>query len=190
MISNNTSSRWLNSQHCRIRRTSACRSRLTIPSTKFYWINCYSVQLRKLQFTSPLTCGFSWKRCLNIDFPLCFRMVNILLPAYSRHYSSLRAAGLVTAADEKENHELEHLVLRERGVVWADQEGVGKQLKGEGIGEESQETNEAASFGLRSELAPVLSFSHLLYHQSSPCSKSSYSYHPLYSSVVVYLAYI
>lgn len=101
-------------------------------------------------------------------------MVNILLPAYSRHYSALRGAGLVTAADEMENHELEHLVLRERGVVWADQEAVGQQLKGEGIGEES---NEAGRVGLCSELAPVLSFSHLLYHQSSPCSKSSYSHH-------------
>uniref|UniRef100_A0A8C2WG71 Kinesin-like protein n=1 Tax=Cyclopterus lumpus TaxID=8103 RepID=A0A8C2WG71_CYCLU len=90
---------------------------------------------------------------------------------YSRHYSTLRGAGSVTAADEMENHDLEHLVLRERGVVWADQEGVGQQLKGVGIGK--QETNEVD----RSELAPVLSFSHLLYHQSSPCSKSSYSYH-------------
>ncbi|XP_035538141.1 kinesin-like protein KIF18A isoform X2 [Morone saxatilis] len=98
------------------------------------------------------------------------KMVNVLLPAYSRKYSALRGAGLVTAADEMENHELEHLVLRERGVVWADQEGVGQQLKGEGIQEESRETNEAGSAGLRSELAPVLSFSHLLYHQSSPCS--------------------
>uniref|UniRef100_A0A8C9Y395 Kinesin-like protein n=1 Tax=Sander lucioperca TaxID=283035 RepID=A0A8C9Y395_SANLU len=102
------------------------------------------------------------------------KMVNLLLPAYSRHYSALQVAGQVTAADEMENYELEHLVLRERGVVWADQEVVGQQLKGEGIGKESQETNEVG----RSELAPVLSFSHLLYHQSSPCSKSSYFYHP------------
>lgn len=111
-------------------------------------------------------------------------MVNILLPAYGRNYTALRGAGLITAADEMENHELENLVLRERAVVWADQEGLGQQqLKGDRSGEESQETNEARSAGLRSELAPVLSFSHLLYHSSSPCSKSSYSYHPLYSSV-------
>ncbi|KAG7235186.1 hypothetical protein INR49_003097 [Caranx melampygus] len=58
------------------------------------------------------------------------KMVHILLPAYSRHYSALLGAGLVTAADEMENHELEHLVLRERGVVWADQEEVGQQQKG------------------------------------------------------------
>lgn len=102
-------------------------------------------------------------------------MVNILLPAYSRQYSALRGVGLVTAADEMENHELEHLVLRERGVVWADQEGVEQQMKGEGIGVESQEINHVGNAGLHSELAPVLSFSHLLYHQSSPCSKSSYS---------------
>lgn len=118
-----------------------------------------------------------------IAFPFHFRMVNILLPAYSRKYYALRKAGLVTAADEAENSELEHLVLRERGVVWADQEGVGQQQKGDGSGEETQEMNEAGNAGLRGELAPVLSFSHLLYHQSSPCSKSSYSYRPIYSSV-------
>lgn len=106
------------------------------------------------------------------------RMVNILLPAYSRQYSALRGAGLVTAADEMENHELEHLVLRERGVVWADQEGTEQQLKGERTGVESQEINQARNIGPRSELAPVLSFSHLQYHQSSPCSKSSYSDYP------------
>uniref|UniRef100_A0A8C6NZX7 Kinesin-like protein n=1 Tax=Nothobranchius furzeri TaxID=105023 RepID=A0A8C6NZX7_NOTFU len=78
------------------------------------------------------------------------KMVNILLPAYSRHYSTLLGAGLATAANEMENQELEHLVLRERGVVWADQEGAGQH-----------------------ELAPILSFSYLQYHRSSPCSKLS-----------------
>uniref|UniRef100_A0A3B4BIS3 Kinesin-like protein n=1 Tax=Periophthalmus magnuspinnatus TaxID=409849 RepID=A0A3B4BIS3_9GOBI len=75
-------------------------------------------------------------------------MVNILLPAYSRHHSSLCEAGLSTNTDQEETAELEHLVLRERGVVWADLEGAE-----------------------RTELAPFLSFSHLHYHQSSPCSK-------------------
>ncbi|CAK6973398.1 kinesin-like protein KIF18A [Scomber scombrus] len=95
------------------------------------------------------------------------KMMNILLPAFSRHYSTMHGAGLITAADESENQELEHVVLRERGVVWADQEGAEQNLKGE---EETQEANEAGSVGLCSELAPVLSFSHLHYHQSSPCS--------------------
>uniref|UniRef100_A0A3B4FC22 Kinesin-like protein n=1 Tax=Pundamilia nyererei TaxID=303518 RepID=A0A3B4FC22_9CICH len=76
-------------------------------------------------------------------------------------------------ADETDNQELEHLVLRERGVVWADQEGAGPQQKGGGICVESQETNEAGKIGLRSELAPVLSFTHLQYHQNSPCSKGN-----------------
>jgi len=101
----------------------------------------------------------------NIIFLLRFRMVNILLPAYGRHYSALRGAGLAMAADEMENHELENLVLRERGVVWADQEEVGQQLKGERTGVDLQETNEVGSAGLCSELAPILSFSHLQYHQ-------------------------
>uniref|UniRef100_A0A3Q3XHY5 Kinesin-like protein n=1 Tax=Mola mola TaxID=94237 RepID=A0A3Q3XHY5_MOLML len=103
------------------------------------------------------------------------KMMNILLPAYSRNYTVLHGAGLITAADETENHELESLVLRERTVVWADQERLGQQLKSDRIGEESQETNQAGSAGLRSDLAPVLSFSHLLYHTSSPCSKFSSS---------------
>ncbi|XP_019935694.2 kinesin-like protein KIF18A isoform X1 [Paralichthys olivaceus] len=96
------------------------------------------------------------------------KMMEILLPAYSRHYSALQRAGLVTAADAMANDELEHLVLRDRGVVWADQEGVGQ--KGERTGVESQKTNEVGSIGLHGELAPFLSFSHLQYHQSSPCS--------------------
>ncbi|XP_053283350.1 kinesin-like protein KIF18A [Pleuronectes platessa] len=96
------------------------------------------------------------------------KMMEILLPAYSRHYSALQGSGLVTAADEMANDELEHLVLRERGVVWADLEGVGQ--KGERTGVESQKTNEMGRIGLHGEMAPVLSFSHLKYHQSSPCS--------------------
>uniref|UniRef100_A0A1A8S180 Kinesin-like protein n=4 Tax=Nothobranchius TaxID=28779 RepID=A0A1A8S180_9TELE len=98
------------------------------------------------------------------------KMVNILLPAYSRHYSTLLGAGLATAANEMENQELEHLVLRERGVVWADQEGAGQQLKGQETVVNSQEKNEAGKIVLHSELAPILSFSYLQYHQSSPCS--------------------
>lgn len=98
-------------------------------------------------------------------------MVNILLPAYGRNYTALREAGLITATDEVENHELENLVLRERAVAWADQEGQ-QQPQGDGNREESQETSEAGGTSLSHELAPVLSFSQLLYHSNSPCSKS------------------
>ncbi|XP_029902086.1 kinesin-like protein KIF18A [Myripristis murdjan] len=98
------------------------------------------------------------------------KILNILLPAHNRHYHVLCEAGLVTPTDEMENHELEQLVLRERGVAWADQEGAGQHRKGEGTGKESHETNEAKTSGFCSELAPVLSFSHLSYHQNSPCS--------------------
>uniref|UniRef100_A0A667XYJ3 Kinesin-like protein n=1 Tax=Myripristis murdjan TaxID=586833 RepID=A0A667XYJ3_9TELE len=106
-------------------------------------------------------------------------ILNILLPAHNRHYHVLCEAGLVTPTDEMENHELEQLVLRERGVAWADQEGAGQHRKGEGTGKESHETNEAKTSGFCSELAPVLSFSHLSYHQNSPCSESpcSFSYY-------------
>lgn len=103
------------------------------------------------------------------------KMVNILLPAYSRHYSSLCDAGLNTKLDRDESAELEHLVLRERGVVWADQEEVELALKVEGNGYEAKEMNNTEAVGCRSELAPFLSFSHLHYHQSSPCSSEARS---------------
>ncbi|XP_029354404.1 kinesin-like protein KIF18A isoform X2 [Echeneis naucrates] len=112
------------------------------------------------------------------------KMVNILLPAYSRHYAAMRGAGLITAADEMENHELQHVVLRERGVVWADQEEVGQLLNGGGTGVESQTTNVAGNIEARSELAPLLSFSHLLYHQSSPCSAERYTKRMSFCKVV------
>uniref|UniRef100_A0A672F758 Kinesin-like protein n=1 Tax=Salarias fasciatus TaxID=181472 RepID=A0A672F758_SALFA len=112
------------------------------------------------------------------------KMMNILLPAYSRHYSSLCESGLATAVDEKENQELEHLVLRERGVVWADQEDAGQQQKSDVNKANTQAANEAGRVGVHSDLAPVLSFSYLLYHQSSPCSKSSCSCHLLLSAAV------
>lgn len=99
----------------------------------------------------------------------CFRMLNILLPAYGRSYATLSRAGLLTATDETENQELKNLVLRERAVVWADQERSGNPLNTDKTGEEMHETG---STGL--ELAPVLSFSQLPYHSNSPCSKSSY----------------
>ncbi|KAM9860980.1 kinesin-like protein KIF18A [Aulostomus maculatus] len=103
------------------------------------------------------------------------KMVNILLPAYSRQFTVMRGAGMVTAAEELENHELEHLVLRERGVVWADQEGAGPRMKAEMSGEKTHDTNKAGSVELCSDLAPVLSFSQLLYHQSSPCSSEGHT---------------
>ncbi|KAK7913224.1 hypothetical protein WMY93_013435 [Mugilogobius chulae] len=106
------------------------------------------------------------------------KMVNILLPAYSRHRLSLCEAGLSTKTDQEETAELEHLVLRERGVVWADQEGAELTLKLEGNGPESKEINKTEAVGLRSELAPFLSFSHLHYHQSSPCSSDARSKEP------------
>lgn len=83
-------------------------------------------------------------------------MLNITLPAFSLNHTS-------TSGNVLDYQELENLVLREKTVVWADQEA--HQPKGVGTEEES-----AAGGG---ELAPILSFSHLRYHTSSPCSKSS-----------------
>ncbi|CAL9701581.1 unnamed protein product [Knipowitschia caucasica] len=101
------------------------------------------------------------------------KMMNILLPAYSRHHSSLCEAGFSTKTDQDESAELEHLALRERAVVWADQGGAELTLKLEGNGGKSKVINKTEAVDLRSELAPFLSFSHLHYHQSSPCSSNT-----------------
>ncbi|CAL8352082.1 unnamed protein product [Merluccius merluccius] len=100
------------------------------------------------------------------------KMVNILLPAHSRHKVMLSAAGLTSEADDLENHELEHLVLRERGVVWADQEAEEQCRKEDGTGVRPCQADKTAASTTSGELAPMLAFSHLLYHQNSPCSES------------------
>ncbi|XP_010888793.1 kinesin-like protein KIF18A [Esox lucius] len=93
------------------------------------------------------------------------KMVHMLLPAYSKQYCKLKGSGLITAADEAENQDLEHLVLRERVVVWADQENAGEQM---------DEDIPAKGSRCRPELAPILSFSHLVHpHQNSPCSSEA-----------------
>lgn len=91
-------------------------------------------------------------------------MLNITLPAFRLYHTSMSAAGLGPAASDYQ--ELESLVLREKAVVWADQEP--HQLRSVG-GEEAPQEKKAEGGG---ELAPILSFSHLQYHTSSPCSKS------------------
>lgn len=102
---------------------------------------------------------------------MTFRMLSIVLPAYSRCYASSHAAGLLSPADVTDCHEVKNLVLREKAVVWADQEA--QQPEGVGTEEESQEMDAGGGGQHGGELAPMMSFSHLLYHTSSPCSKSS-----------------
>ncbi|XP_066513217.1 kinesin-like protein KIF18A isoform X1 [Hoplias malabaricus] len=82
------------------------------------------------------------------------KLVHALLPSYQKQYLALKSAGIATANDESVHEELEQLVQRERGVVWADQENP----------EVRDRTND------RTSLQPFLSFSHLLTHQSTPCS--------------------
>uniref|UniRef100_A0AAY4BUL4 Kinesin-like protein n=1 Tax=Denticeps clupeoides TaxID=299321 RepID=A0AAY4BUL4_9TELE len=86
------------------------------------------------------------------------KLVNALLPAYRRQYAALQDAGgpMDTYAAERER--LEHLVLRERGVAWADQDGAEGQ-EGETLVPDP------------AHLQPLLSFSHLVLHQSTPCSE-------------------
>ncbi|XP_076854914.1 LOW QUALITY PROTEIN: kinesin-like protein KIF18A [Brachyhypopomus gauderio] len=86
------------------------------------------------------------------------KLVHALLPAYRRQHLALKAAGVATATDEAELEELEHLVWRERGVAWADQEG-------------AEVTEEAGGGGEDIRLQPILlSFSRLAPHQTTPCS--------------------
>ncbi|XP_061671495.1 kinesin-like protein KIF18A [Syngnathoides biaculeatus] len=98
------------------------------------------------------------------------KMVNLLLPAYGRCYSAMHDAGRLTAQDELENHELQQIVLREREVSWADHAEVDPGVQGSATKEMTQEAKESRNFKYCGDLAPVLSFSQLLYHQSGPCS--------------------
>lgn len=88
--------------------------------------------------------------------PLCSRLVHALLPAYRRQRLALKAAGMST--DDAEQEELEHLVQRERGVVWADQENPEVKAKPDQCIDNHS-------------LQPILSFSHLITDQSTPCSE-------------------
>ncbi|MFT7806869.1 kinesin-like protein KIF18A isoform X1 [Arapaima gigas] len=79
------------------------------------------------------------------------KMVGALLPVFRRQYMTLKASGLAISHDDSEYQAVEQLVLRERGVAWADQ---------------PQDEDTASS----QQLTALLSFSHLVCHQSTPCS--------------------
>uniref|UniRef100_A0A4W4GF68 Kinesin-like protein n=1 Tax=Electrophorus electricus TaxID=8005 RepID=A0A4W4GF68_ELEEL len=92
------------------------------------------------------------------------RLVHALLPACRRQHLALKAAGVTTATDEVELEELEHLVQRERGVAWADQEAAGV-------------TEEAGAAGEDIRLQPILlSFSRLAPHKNTPCSVEKHAH--------------
>ncbi|XP_029112148.1 kinesin-like protein KIF18A isoform X2 [Scleropages formosus] len=94
------------------------------------------------------------------------KIVGTLLPAFRQQYVALKKAGLATSQNDSEYHAVEQLVLRERGVAWADQ---------------PQDEDSTSS----QQLAALLSFSHLVSHQSTPCSterpkqKVSRTHHPV-----------
>lgn len=81
------------------------------------------------------------------------RLVNALLSTCCRQHLALKAASITT--DDAEREEIERLVNRERGVVWADQERPERNDGGTGS----------------THLQPILSFSHLVSHQNTPCSE-------------------
>lgn len=83
------------------------------------------------------------------------RLVNALLSTCRRQHLALKAANIAT--DDTEWEELERLVHRERGVVWADQEKAEDRDDDGGTGS--------------THLQPILSFSHLVSCQSTPCSE-------------------
>ncbi|KAM9816877.1 kinesin-like protein KIF18A [Neosynchiropus ocellatus] len=97
------------------------------------------------------------------------KMVNILLPAYAQRFASMHEAGSVKAVDELDHHELKKIVLRMREVAWADQ---GEEPDAETTFDKTKQFDDIGGSGSGMDLAPLLSFSHLMYHQSSPCSAS------------------
>ncbi|XP_067256888.1 kinesin-like protein KIF18A isoform X1 [Chanodichthys erythropterus] len=86
------------------------------------------------------------------------KLVNALLSTCRQQHLALKAASIAT--DDAAWEELERLVHRERGVVWADQEKAEERDDG-GIGS--------------THLQPILSFSHLVSHQNTPCSSEKHT---------------
>ncbi|XP_066556875.1 kinesin-like protein KIF18A isoform X2 [Amia ocellicauda] len=82
------------------------------------------------------------------------KLLSALLPAFRRQAQTLREAGLCTPAGDAELRELEQLVQREKGVVWADQ---------------PEEPQEEPPRG-QPELSAVIGFSRLMCHANTPCS--------------------
>ncbi|XP_023666294.1 kinesin-like protein KIF18A isoform X2 [Paramormyrops kingsleyae] len=82
------------------------------------------------------------------------KMMGTLLPAFHRQYSALKASGLNSAENDSDYKAVLQLVLRERGVAWADQPA-------DGACEEPPSNQQ--------ELTSLLSFSHLVCRPSTPC---------------------
>nr|DBA17405.1 TPA: hypothetical protein GDO54_002857 [Pyxicephalus adspersus] len=80
------------------------------------------------------------------------KLLNVLLPAFRRQYEHLKRAGLSSDVAEMDFQEVEHLVQREKAVVWADQTIVEDPNKSE-----------------VPDVASIISFPHLMYTQTTPC---------------------
>ncbi|KAM5138305.1 kinesin-like protein KIF18A [Mantella aurantiaca] len=80
------------------------------------------------------------------------KLLNSLLPAFRRQYDILRIAGLCSDVVESDLQEVEHLVQREKAVMWADQTIM-----------EDPNKSEIA------DIAAIISFPHLEYTQTTPC---------------------
>ncbi|XP_053721433.1 kinesin-like protein KIF18A isoform X2 [Synchiropus splendidus] len=90
------------------------------------------------------------------------KMMSIVLPAYTQRFASAHEAGSLRAVEELEHQELKKIVLRTREVAWADQ---GEEQDADMTCDRPRLLDDNGM-----DLAPLLSFSHLMYHESSPCS--------------------
>ncbi|XP_068117523.1 kinesin-like protein KIF18A [Hyperolius riggenbachi] len=80
------------------------------------------------------------------------KLMNSFLPAFRRQYEALKQAGLATPVIESDFQEVEHLVQREKAVVWADQT----------IAEDQDKSDVP-------DISSIMSFPHLTYTQTTPC---------------------
>ncbi|CAH2326143.1 kinesin KIF18A [Pelobates cultripes] len=80
------------------------------------------------------------------------KLLNALLPNFRKQYLLLKQAGVANVAVETDFEEIEHLVSREKAVVWADQSILEDLNKLDGP-----------------ELASIVSFPHLISNQTTPC---------------------
>ncbi|KAI1890173.1 hypothetical protein AGOR_G00170940 [Albula goreensis] len=85
------------------------------------------------------------------------KMMTSMLSTLRSQYRALKDSGLATSSQDAEYQELEQLVLREKGVAWADQH----QAQG------------SDTLPSQSHLASILTFSHLVCDRSTPCKQET-----------------
>ncbi|KAM8940277.1 kinesin-like protein KIF18A isoform 2-T2 [Pelodytes ibericus] len=124
----------------------------TMPEELCRDLQCYHLQLEVKDFKAQIDHMTRLVSLHERENQYNEKLLDALLPSFRRQYSALKQAGLADSTVESEFEEIEHLVNREKAVVWADQTVVEDPIKPDGH-----------------EIAAIVSFPHLIYNQTTPC---------------------